>query len=94
MVRYEPPTFVFRPVKPLAGDFSRDLATSLKALTGTNWTIEASEDEAEATLLEQEKGEAEALRQSVLDSPMVKAAFEAFPDAELADYTLNDQRSA
>ncbi|MFC7498007.1 DNA polymerase III subunit gamma/tau [Enterovirga sp. GCM10030262] len=94
VVRYEPPTFVFRPVKPLAGDFSRDLATSLKALTGTNWAVEASEDAAEPTLLEQEKGEAEALRQSVLASPMVKAAFEAFPDAELADYTVNDQRSA
>ena len=37
---------------------------------------------------------ADALRQSVLDEPIVKAAFEAFPDAELADYTLKDTRSA
>jgi DNA polymerase-3 subunit gamma/tau len=66
----------------------------LKALTGTNWTVEASDGEAEPSLLEQEKMAADALRQSVLDEPIVKAAFEAFPDAELADYTLKDTRSA
>jgi DNA polymerase-3 subunit gamma/tau len=94
VVRYEPPTLAYRSLKTLAGDFARDLAASLKALTGTNWTIEASDGEAEPSLLEQEKRAADALRQSVLDTPIVKAAFEAFPDAELADYKLNDPRSA
>ena len=45
-------------------------------------------------LLEQEKAEAERLRQSVLDSPLVKAAFEAFPDAELTAFIVDEQRSA
>lgn len=94
VVRYEPPALAYRPLKPLAGDFDRDVAASLKALTGTNWTVEASDGEAEPSLLEQEKMAADALRQSVLDEPIVKAAFEAFPDAELADYTLKDTRSA
>ncbi len=94
VVRYEPPALAYRPLKQLAGDFARDLAASLKALTGTNWTVEASDGEAEPSLLEQEKMAADALRQSVLDEPIVKAAFEAFPDAELADYTLKDTRSA
>ena len=93
VVRYDPPTLAYRPTKQLAADFARDLAASLKALTGTNWTVEASDGEAEPTLLEQEKKAADALRQSVLETPIVKAAFEAFPDAELADYTLKDTRS-
>jgi DNA polymerase-3 subunit gamma/tau len=70
------------------------LAAALKALTGATWQVEASDVRAEPTLLEQEQMAAENVRQSVLDSPMVKAALEAFPDAELAGYTLDDQRSA
>ena len=31
---------------------------------------------------------------AVLDSPLVKAAFAAFPEAELAAYNLDEQRSA
>src|SRR3546814_328306 len=54
VVRYEPPALAYRTTKQLAADFARDLAASLKALTGTNWTVEASEGEAEPTLLEQE----------------------------------------
>ena len=92
VVRYEPPSLVVRLTKPLA-DFNRDLASALKALTGTNWTVETSGEEGEPTLLEQEKAEADKLRQEVLDTPIVKAAFEAFPDAELSDYTVNEQRS-
>ncbi|HEV2746604.1 MAG TPA: DNA polymerase III subunit gamma/tau [Allosphingosinicella sp.] len=93
VIRYAPPELLFRAAKPLPGDFSRDLAAALKALTGTQWTVRASDEPAQPTLLEQEKTEAEALRQEVLGAPVVKAAFDAFPDAELTSYTLNDQRS-
>jgi DNA polymerase-3 subunit gamma/tau len=93
IVRYAPPELVVRPLKALPGDFMRELAAALKALTGTVWTIQASNEEAEPSLLEQEKGEADKLRQAVLDSPTVKAAFEAFPDAELIHFS-SDQRSA
>jgi DNA polymerase-3 subunit gamma/tau len=94
VVRYAPPELTVRPVKPLPGDFTRDLAAALKAITGDAWTVAVSNEAAEPSLLEQEKAEAETLRQAVLDTPIVKAAFEAFPDAELASYTVNDQRSA
>ncbi|HEY0627417.1 MAG TPA: DNA polymerase III subunit gamma/tau [Allosphingosinicella sp.] len=94
VVRYAPPELVIRPSKPLPGDFTRDLATALKALTDETWTVIASDEAAEPSLLDQEKAEAEKLRQAVLDAPIVKAAFEAFPDAELSSYTVNDQRSA
>lgn len=94
LVRYAPPELVIRPVKPLPGDFVRELAAALKAVTGESWQVSASDAEAQPSLLEQEKAAAEKLRQSVLDSPMVKAAIEAFPDAELIDFSLNEQRSA
>jgi DNA polymerase-3 subunit gamma/tau len=94
VVRYEPPELVIRPAKPLSGEFVRDLGAALKSLTGQIWHVMASDGPAEPTLLEQEKAQADQLRQSVLDSPLVKAAFDAFPDAELASYTFKEQRSA
>jgi DNA polymerase-3 subunit gamma/tau len=94
LVRYAPPELVIHPAKPLAGDFLRELGAALKALTGSQWQVGVSDEEAEASLLDQEKGEAERLRRDVLETPIVKAAFEAFPDAELAGFRLDEQRSA
>jgi DNA polymerase III subunit gamma/tau len=94
LVRYDPPELVVRPTKPVPGKFDRELAVALKALTGTVWRIESSDADAEPSLHEQDKAEAESERQQVLDSPLVKAAFDAFPDAELIGYSLDDQRSA
>jgi DNA polymerase-3 subunit gamma/tau len=93
LVRYQPPELVIRPTKPLSGDLARDVAAALKSITGTLWQVQTADGPAEPTLLEQEKMEAEKLRQAVLETPVVKAAFEAFPDAELIHYT-NEQRSA
>jgi DNA polymerase-3 subunit gamma/tau len=94
LVRYAPPELVIRPTKPLSGDFTRDLAVALKNLTGESWLVRASDEPAQPTLLDQEKIAADKLRQSVLDAPLVQAAFEAFPGAELAGYTIDEQRSA
>ena len=94
LVRFAPPELVIRPAKPLSSDFVRDLAAALKSATGSIWQVSASDGEAQPTLLEQEKAEAERLRDEVLRAPLVAAAFDAFPEAELAGYTINDQRSA
>ena len=94
LVRYAPPELALKPTKALSGDFIRDLGTALANLTGSPWQIAFAEGEAEPTLLKQEQMAAEREREDVLDSPMVKAAFEAFPGAELAGYTLYEQRSA
>ena len=93
LVLYAPPELVIRPTKPLSGDFLRDLASALKALTGTAWQVRAADEQAEPTLLEQEKAQADRLRSEVLASPVVAAAFEAFPEAELTGFTLDDKRS-
>ena len=98
LIRYAPPELALKPLKTLAGDLARDLSAALKALTGAAWQVRltdaGSDEPAQPSLLEQEKAETERLRQEVLDSPLVQAAFEAFPDAELAGYTIDDKRSA
>ena len=55
--------------------------------------MRAADEPAEPSLLEREKAAAERLRRDVLEAPTVRAAFEAFPDAELAGFTI-DKRSA
>ncbi|HEY5712195.1 MAG TPA: DNA polymerase III subunit gamma/tau [Allosphingosinicella sp.] len=95
LVRFAPPELVVRPSKPLPGEFLRDLGAALKAVTGATWQVSASDAEAEPSLLDQEKEGAEKLRQQVLDTPIVQAALEAFPEAELAGYRIDShQRSA
>ena len=94
LVSYAAPDLVIRPAKPLPAEFLRDLGAALKALTGTAWQVRASDEPAALSLLDQEKAAAERLRQEVLDAPLVKAAFEAFPEAELAGFRLDEPRSA
>ena len=93
LVSYAPPELVVRPTKPLSGDFTRDLGAALKSLTGSIWQVRAVDEPAQPTMLDQEKAARDALRQSVLDAPLVQAAFEAFPGAELAGYSVDEQRS-
>ncbi len=88
VVRYEPPNLVIHPTKPRDEEFFRDLGRLLREETGHAWTIETSDERGEPSLLEQEQAALNAERESVLQSPMVKAAFEAFPEAELIDYKL------
>jgi DNA polymerase-3 subunit gamma/tau len=94
LVSYTPPELVVRPIKPLSGNFAREVADALKEVTGTAWQVRASDEPAAPSLLDQEKDEAEKLRRDVLEAPLVKAAFEAFPDAELAGFRRDEQRSA
>jgi DNA polymerase-3 subunit gamma/tau len=70
------------------------LRQGLSSLFQEKWRVELSDGEAQPTIGEQEKAAEEALRQSVLETPLVKAALEAFPGAELARYNLDEQRSA
>jgi DNA polymerase-3 subunit gamma/tau len=92
--RYAPPELAVKPLKPMPGDFFRDLTAALKTMTGSVWTVGTDDVEAQPSLLQQEQASKEAAKQAILDTPMVKAAFEAFPEAELIDYNASEQRSA
>jgi DNA polymerase-3 subunit gamma/tau len=73
----------------LAPGFSEDISPELRdgllQLTGERWLVELVEAEGAPTLVEvQETLKADQERR-IMETPIVKAAFEAFPEAELVD---------
>jgi DNA polymerase-3 subunit gamma/tau len=87
LIAYDPPKLVLRPIKPLPGEFARDLAAALKRLTDAAWEIEMSDAPSEPSLLQQEQAAAKAARDEILNAPLVAAVRSAFPDAELIEET-------
>ncbi|GGO98128.1 DNA polymerase III subunit gamma/tau [Stakelama pacifica] len=86
-IRFDPPKMEISAARPLPSDFLRDLAADLREITGVIWKITASDAPGEPTLREQRRANAEADRAAVLAEPMVAAAMEAFPGAELERWT-------
>ncbi|MFL0413764.1 DNA polymerase III subunit gamma/tau [uncultured Sphingomonas sp.] len=86
IVSYEPPEIVFSGSRPIAADTLAETATALRSITGTAWKLSMLDAPGEPTLKEAADAAAEEERQKVLASPLVKAAMEAFPDAELIDW--------
>jgi DNA polymerase III subunit gamma/tau len=87
VVRYAAPELVLRPMRPLGGDWPRELAAVLKSLTGTSWQVSLSDEPGEPSLLDQEKMAEERVRAEVLADPNVRTVLDAFPDAELESHT-------
>lgn len=68
------------------GDFKRDLTQALNsAVPGMKWTVRLEESGGGATLQQKEQAEKAAARAAIMETPVVKAAMAAFPDAELDD---------
>jgi DNA polymerase-3 subunit gamma/tau len=87
LIRYAPPELILKPMRPLGGDWPRELALTLKAATGTLWQVSLSDESGEPSLLDQEKMAEERVRADVLADPNVRSVMEAFPDAELESYS-------
>jgi len=85
LVRYAPPELEFRPTPSLAGDFAARITPVLREVTGVAWRVIQSDGPAAPTLLEQEREVQAAARAEILETPIIKAAMAAFPDAELGD---------
>jgi DNA polymerase-3 subunit gamma/tau len=83
VVRYEAPELVLSGSRPMSADMLRDVTDALKQATGNVWKITLEDAPGAPTLREQAKAEEEAKRQAILATPLVKAAFAAFPEAEL-----------
>jgi DNA polymerase III subunit gamma/tau len=93
LIRYAPPELALRASKPLPSDFARDLGAVLKSLTGNNWAVTLADEPAAPSLHDQAAAREVAARDAILDQPAVRAALDAFPEAELLDYILEDERS-
>jgi DNA polymerase-3 subunit gamma/tau len=85
LVEFAPPMLAYQLAGPVSPDFVAELRDALAKVTGTRWDVEEREGEAQPSLLETERAAAEADRRVVMESPLVKAAFAAFPEAELLD---------
>ncbi|MFW2829075.1 DNA polymerase III subunit gamma/tau [Sphingomonas sp. ID0503] len=86
VIRFAPPELVLRPERPLEGDFTKELAATLKAVTGAAWTVTLGEGAAEPSLLRQAQAREQEDETRVRDMPAVKAALDAFPEAKLVGY--------
>jgi DNA polymerase-3 subunit gamma/tau len=87
LVRYAPPELVLKPMRPLGGDWVRDLAMALKAATGATWQVSLSDESGEPSLLDKDKMAEERVRAEVLADPNVRAVMDAFPGSELESFT-------
>lgn len=86
IVRFAPPEMDLQLAQPWnEGDFCRTLAVELGKATGQTWQVRLDEGEAAPTLLEQQVADRERQRAEILETPVVKAAMTAFPDAKLSD---------
>jgi DNA polymerase-3 subunit gamma/tau len=99
LVEYGPPSLLLQPASNLRAvrdveAFLKSVRDATDALFGQKWRVALSDGEAAPTLREQEVAAEEAVKREVLDSPLVKAAMDAFPEAELSGFTLDEQRSA
>jgi DNA polymerase-3 subunit gamma/tau len=99
LVEYGPPSLRLQPAGNLRAvkdvdAFLRSVRDATDALFGQKWLVALADGPAEPSLAEQRAAAEAAVRQSVLEDPLVAAAFEAFPDAELTSFSLDEQRSA
>ncbi len=67
-------------------DYVSLLREALADITGRRWQVERGEGEALPSLAEEEKRTQDAMRDEILNHPLVKATQAAFPDAEI-DWT-------
>jgi DNA polymerase III subunit gamma/tau len=95
LVRFAPPELVIRPLKPQSDpQYHTKLGMAVREVLGAEWRVEIAEASAAPSLADQEVAREQAERDAVLAAPLVKAAFEAFPDAELISYESHEQRSS
>ncbi len=98
LVDYAPPTLQLQAARTLDSKRVEDglsrLRGALKRLFNESWQVGLAEGSAQPSLREQELEVERQREQRIMELPVVKAAFEAFPDAELAGFSSNDKRSA
>ena len=84
-IEFSPPKIIFEKSASLRADDIETMTGLLQNITGVQWHIAEGVGEANPSITEQIQLDKEAKRQAILDTPLVKAAMEAFPDAELLD---------
>jgi DNA polymerase-3 subunit gamma/tau len=94
VVRLDPQELVLSSSKPLPADMVPDVAAALKRITGKPWRVTVEDAPGAPTPREAEQQREETAKQAILATPIVKATFEAFPDAELEDWPKPERSTA
>ncbi len=85
VIELAPEKLVYQRADSFADDPAPEIREALFKLTGKRWLVETGAGDAQPSLREQEEAEREAAAERTRSDPLVKAAFEAFPEAELLD---------
>lgn len=85
IVSFSAPVIIYQSARPIAASDLKKITDGLKDATGVVWTFQEGQGEAKPSISEQAQLDREAATQAILETPLVKAAFEAFPDAELLE---------
>ena len=89
VIHIAPPELVLSSARPLPADMVRDLTVELKNCTGRAWKIITEDAPGAPTIRELMLASKEVVRAEILASPVVKAAFDTFPDAVLPEDELD-----
>ena len=85
VVTYAPPEIVFSGQRPLSTDTLNDLAATLRDGTGKPWRLSMADVPGAPTVFEGEQETVQTRHDAARAHPVVAAAFDAFPGAELID---------
>jgi DNA polymerase-3 subunit gamma/tau len=88
VIELGPERLVYQQADNFPDDPAPDIREALFKLTGKRWQIERGTGAAQPSLREAAEAAAAAEDARIRSDPLVKAAFEAFPDAELLDAPL------
>ena len=86
LVSFAPPEVTLRPLKPQPDpQYGTKLNVAVRDALGAEWRLTFSETAAAPSLVEQEEAREAEARAAILSDPLIRAAMEAFPEAELLE---------
>ena len=84
VVRFDPNRIEFRPSAEAPDNLPGRLSQALEKWTGKRWVVSVSNETGAPTVREQKQAAERVLEDQLRTTDLVKAAFEAFPDAQVA----------
>jgi DNA polymerase-3 subunit gamma/tau len=85
LIRYKPGLIEFNTAPAAPADLAGRLSQRLRDLTGARWTVLVGAADGQPTVAEQQAAAADARKARAAEHPLVLAALEAFPGAEIRD---------
>ena len=86
LVDFSPPEMTLRPLKPQSDpQYGTKLNLVVRDVLGPEWRLNFAETAAAPSLVEQEEAREAEARAVILADPLIRAAMEAFPEAELLE---------